>query len=217
MYGISTVATQVETLFFLSNKLPRGMIRAILLQGAITAALFAPLAVLLLGKWRKSSPTLTTSSRGRLHISCVATRLAVIVIAFVFLYMFFGYYVAWQSPAVRQYYGGPEQPGFFAALKFNWIFNPWVYPLQVFRALLYVACMYPLIRMLRVGRWKTALAMAFFLSIWTTILLLPNPFMPPQVAYAHFRETLGFSIVFGGITGWLLSKPPKPVGSVTAS
>jgi hypothetical protein len=39
------------------------------------------------------------------------------VVAFVFLYMLFGHYVAWQSPAVRQYYGGPEQPSFFAALR----------------------------------------------------------------------------------------------------
>jgi hypothetical protein len=217
MYGISTVATQVETLFFLSNKLPRAMIRAIFLQGAITAALFAPLAVLLLGKWRTSSPARTISSAGRWSASSVATRLAVIVVAFVFLYMFFGYYVAWQSPAVRQYYGGPKQPSFFAALKVNWTHNPWIYALQIFRALLYAACMYPLIRMLRVARWETALAMALFLSVWTTILLLPNPLMPPDVAYAHLRETLGFSIVFGGIAGWLLSKPPIPAGSTTAS
>jgi hypothetical protein len=217
MYGISTVATQVETLYFLSNKMPPGMIRAIFLQGAITAALFAPLAVLLLGKWRASLPARTASSPGRLAASSVATRLAVIVVAFVFLYMFFGYYVAWQSPAVRQYYGGLEQPSFFAALKFNWMHNPWLYPLQVFRAVLYAACMYLLIRMLRVARWETALAMALFLSVWTTILLLPNPLMPPDVAYAHFRETLSFSIVFGGLAGWLLSKPPNRAESVTAS
>jgi hypothetical protein len=217
MYGISTVATQVETLFFLSHKLAHGMIRAIFLQGAITAALFAPLAVLLLGKWRTSSPARTTFTPSRWRASSIAARLAVIVVAFVFLYMFFGYYVAWQSPAVRQYYGGLEQPSFFAALKINWMHNPWIYALQVFRALLYAACMYPLIRMLRVARWETALAMVFFLSVWTTILLLPNPLMPPDVAYAHFRETLGFSIVFGGIAGWLLSKPPIPAGSITAS
>jgi hypothetical protein len=217
MYGISTVATQAETLFFLSNKLPHGMIRTIFLQGAITAALFAPLAVLLLGKWRASSRPLTASWPARLHAPSLATALAVIVVAFVFLYMFFGYYVAWQSPAVRQYYGGPEQPSFFAALKDGLMHNPWLYPLQVFRALLYAACMYPLIHMLRVTRWEAALAMAFFLSVWTTILLLPNPLMPPDVAYAHFRETLGFSIVFGGLAGWLLSESPNPVESVTAT
>jgi len=216
MYGISTVATQVETLFFLSNKMPHGMIRAIFLQGAIAAALFAPLAVLVLGKWRSFSAR-TTSPPSRLPISSVVTRLAAIVVAFVFLYMFFGYYVAWQNPALRQYYGGPEQPTFFAALKVNWMYNPSIYALQVFRALLYVACMYPLMRMLRVGRWESTFAMAFFLSVWTTILLIPNPLMPPEVAYTHFRETLGFSIVFGSIAGWLLSKPPNPVESVSAS
>src|SRR6266566_7656725 len=65
MYGISTVASQVESVAFLSNKLPHGMIRAIFIQGAIAAALFAPLAVLALGKWR-SSPTRTTSPPSRL-------------------------------------------------------------------------------------------------------------------------------------------------------
>src|SRR2546422_4797116 len=40
MYGISTVASQVESVAFLSNKLPQGMIRAIFVQGAIAAALF---------------------------------------------------------------------------------------------------------------------------------------------------------------------------------
>lgn len=216
LYGISTVASQVETLFFLSSKLPHGMIRAIFLQGAITAALFAPLAVLLLGKWHTSLATRTAFSTGPWSASSVATRLAVIVVAFVFLYMFFGYYVAWQSSAVRQYYGGPAQPGFFAALKANWQYNPWIYPLQVFRALLYAACLYPLVRMLRAARWESALAMALFLSVLTGILLLPNPLMPPKVAYAHFRETLGFSLIFGALAGWLMSGPlPAAARSAT--
>ena len=51
-YGISTVASQLDSVALLSTKLPPGMIRAIFVQGAIAAALFAPLAVLALGKWR---------------------------------------------------------------------------------------------------------------------------------------------------------------------
>jgi hypothetical protein len=71
--------------------------------------------------------------------------------------------------------------------------------------------------MLRVARWERAFAMVLFLSVWTTILLLPNPLIPRDVAFAHFRETLGFSIVFGAIAGWLLSNAPNPVAGVTAS
>lgn len=189
VYGIATVAAQIESIVFLSNKLPRGMVRAIFLQGAIATALFAPLAVLLLGKWRAVSRAPATPAIARMRATSAAWRLGLIVVAFVFLYMFFGYYVAWQSPAVRLYYGGPEYSSFYAALKANWICNRWIYPLQVFRALLYAACLYPLIRMLRVARWKTALAMASFLSVWSTVLLLPNPMIPSSVAHAHFWET----------------------------
>jgi hypothetical protein len=218
MYGVSTVAVQIESLFFLSDKLPRGMIRAIFLQGAIATALFAPVAVLLLGKWRNPSKTPASPAPARISAPSAAWRLAFIVVAFVFLYMFFGYYVAWQNPALRQYYGGPEYSSFFAALKGNWMYHRSIYLLQVSRALLYAACLYPLIRMLRIARWETALAMALFLSVWTTALLLPNPMMPSSVALAHFWETLGFGLVFGALAGWFLSASrPASSGSDTAA
>jgi hypothetical protein len=210
IYGISTVAAQVESLFFLSNKMPPGMIRAIFLQGAIATALFAPVAVLLLGKWRTDPPPWASRPSARMSAPSIVWRLSLIVAAFVFLYMFFGYYVAWQNLAVRQYYGGPEYSSFYAALRANWMYHPTIYALQVIRALLYIACLFPLIRMLRAGRLETALAMALFLSAWTTVLLLPNPMMPSSVAHAHFWETLGFSLVFGALVGSLLSAP-RPV------
>src|SRR5262245_6788367 len=47
MYGISTVVTQIESVWFLSSKLPRGMIPALFVQGAIATALSVPLSVLL--------------------------------------------------------------------------------------------------------------------------------------------------------------------------
>jgi len=180
------------------------------LQGAIATALFAPVAVLLLGKWRNPSKTPASPAPARMSAPSAAWRLAIIVVAFVFLYMFFGYYVAWQNPTVRQYYGGFEYSSFFAALKATWMYHRSIYLLQVSRALLYAACLYPLIRMLRVARWETALAMALFLSVWTTVLLLPNPMMPSSVAHAHFWETLGFSLVFGALAGWFLSTRGQP-------
>jgi len=42
LYGIATVATQMESAFFLPDKLPRGLIRAVFVEGAIAAALFSP-------------------------------------------------------------------------------------------------------------------------------------------------------------------------------
>lgn len=211
MYGISTVVTQVESIVFLSNKLPHGMVRAIFVQGAIATALFAPLAVLLLGKWPATAPVTLHPAPVRIRAASAAGRLALLIIAFVFLYLFLGYYVAWQNPELRKFYGGPEWPTFFDSLKGNWLNSPWIFPLASFRALLYVAFVFPLVRMLRVARWESATAIASFLSAWTTLLLLPNPFMPPSVARSHFWETLGFSLLFGALLGWLMNTPPSTV------
>ena len=93
-----------------------------------------------------------------IDIVSAARRLALLVKAFVFVYLFFGYYVAWPNPALREYYGGSAYPDSLASLKANRINHPWIYPLQAFRALLYVACLHPLIRMLRANRLETALA-----------------------------------------------------------
>jgi hypothetical protein len=204
MYGISTVASQLDTVAFLSKKLPHGMIRAIFVQGAIAAALFAPLAVLTLGKWRVASIRAPKSLAVPPKPASILLRLAILVVAFVFLYMFFGYYVAWRNPELQRFYGGPELPTFWAALRHNWISSRWIYALAAFRGLLYIACLYPLVRMLDTSRRESALAAALFSACWTTVLLLPNPLMPASVARSHFWETLGFNLVFGALAGWLL-------------
>ena len=204
MYGISTVASQLDSIAFLSNKLPPGMIRAIFVQGAIAAALFAPLAVLALGKWRAASVRTPMPPAAPRKLASILLRLAILVAAFVFLYMFFGYYVAWQNPELRRFYGGPELATFWASLRHNWTNSPWIYALTALRALLYVVCLYPLVRMLHASRWEAALAAALFSACWTTLLLLPNPLMPASVARSHFWETLGFNLVFGALAGWLL-------------
>jgi uncharacterized protein YjeT (DUF2065 family) len=223
MYGISTVVAQLDSIAFLSSKLPQGMIRAIFVQGAIAAALFAPLAVLALGKWRPASPP--PSPPAPLKLASLLPGLALLVPSFVFLYMFFGYYVAWKNPELQRFYDGPELPTFWAALKHNWTSLRWIYLLAAFRALLYLACLYPLVRMLRASRRESSLAAALFLACWTTALLLPNPLMPASVARSHFWETLGFSLVFGALAGWLLSLtspvpqpllPTPPSSAITA-
>ncbi len=220
MYGISTVASQVDSIAFLSNKLPQGMIRAIFVQGAIAAALFAPLAVLALGKWRAASVVAPMSPTAPLKLASILLRLAILVAAFVFLYMFFGYYVAWRNPELRSYYAGPQLATFWASLTHNWISSRWIYVLAAFRALVYIACLYPLVRMLQTSRRESALAAALFSACWTTTLLVPNPLMPASVARSHFWETLGFSLVFGVLAGWLLcftTPAPEVEPNLTAS
>ncbi len=209
-YGISTIAAQVESWFFLSAKLPPGMIRALFEQGAIAMALFTVVAMWILGKWRSAPTAAGNREEPAMTLAAMMWRLALLVLAFVFLYMFFGYYVAWRNPAVRAYYGGTEALNFYEALKSNWQREPLLFLLQVFRALLYVACVYPMLRMLRVATWEKAVAAAAFLASWTMALLLPNPLMPASVARSHFWETMGFNLTFGALMGWLLGKTRAP-------
>jgi hypothetical protein len=208
MYGISTVASQLDSVAFLSDKLPHGMIRALFFQGAIAAALFAPLAVLALGKWPAASPRAPVSPAATVKPVSIVLRLAILVAAFVFLYMFFGYYVAWRNPELQRYYAGPELPTFWASWRRNWTSSPWIYSLAAFRALIYIGCLYPIVRMLYTSRRESAFAAALFSACWTTVLLLPNPLMPASIARSHFWETLGFSLVFGALAGWLLCVTP---------
>jgi hypothetical protein len=214
-YGISTIATQVDSLFFLSAKMPPGMIRALFAQGAIAMALFAPLAVLILGKWRSVPTAVETSEGPPLTATAMTWRLVALVFAFVLLYMFFGYYVAWRNPTLRAYYGGTDSANFYEALRSNWRNEPLLLPVQMFRALLYVACVYPLLCMLRIARWEHILATAAFLASWTTALLLPNPLMPASVARSHLWETLAFNLTFGALMGWLLGKTGPRVEMVS--
>src|SRR5262249_9401147 len=129
---------------------------------------------------------------------------------FIFLYMFFGYFVAWRNPVLRAFYGGVDTPNFFVALKNNLLNSPGIYLLQVFRATLYFACVLPLVRMLRTSRFEAVMAISAFLSVWTLVLLLPNPIMPRSVALSHFWETLMCFLVFGALLGWMLSAPQRP-------
>jgi hypothetical protein len=209
MYGVMTVATQVETLFFLRDKMPVALILRLFVQGAITTALFVPVLVALMGKLRQPQG-MTAVSSVPLRPSALAERLAITIVLFVFLYMLFGYFVAWRNPVLRQFYGGADAPNFFISLENNWHTTPGVYVLQVFRAILYFACALPLVRMLRAPKWEALLAIAAFLSVWSLALLLPNPIMPRTVAMSHFWETVMCFLVFGAVLGWMLSDRQRP-------
>ena len=49
LYGVDTLMPQIETAYFVT-RLPPGMLPRLFIAGLIVAAIFAPLAVLILGK-----------------------------------------------------------------------------------------------------------------------------------------------------------------------
>jgi hypothetical protein len=200
LYGVVTVMPQIETAFFVT-RLPPGMLPRLFLAGAVIAALFSPLAVLILGRRRPDRAG--DESRPRLNMTAGewAGKLSLIVIAYVVIYFTFGYFIAWKSAAVRAYYGGSDPGSFFAQMRAVVRETPWLLPLQAVRALLWAAIAVPVIRMMRGGWWEAGLAVALlFAVVMNSQLLLPNPLMPREVRMVHLLETASSNFLFG----WLV-------------
>ena len=193
-YGVMTVMSQIESAVFLSSMLPPGTLPKLFLLGAVVAGLFSPLAVLILGRVGARRGESYISNRLVMPRSEWVWKLIAIVVGYLFLYYTFGYFVAWQSPAVREYYAQVEIPS-------------WLPFFQALRALMWTALALPVIRMMEGQWWEAALAVGLlFAVLMNSQLLLPNPYMPEAVRMAHLVETASSNFIFGWLIVWLLNR-----------
>lgn len=205
-FGIGTVLAQIESIVYLPRHLPPGMIPKLFIMGAITAGLFSPLAVLILGKMKRETTPQIPNLRLIMPWREWIWKLATIAVAYLILYFTFGYFVAWKNPAVQAYYGGTDPGNFFAQMAAIWSTVPWMFALQIFRAMLWTLFTLPIIRMFKGGGWELGLAVALLFAVWSSMLLLPNPFMPEEVARTHLIETVASNFIFGLVMAWLLNR-----------
>lgn len=203
-FGVGTLMPQIETAYFIT-RLPPGILPRLFLAGVIMAVVFAPLAVLILGKAKSDGNGRADDSRlktpvGEWHIGEWMLKLALIVLTYLFLYFTFGYFIAWQNPAVREFYGGSDPERFLSHIASLLRNEPGLFLLQAVRALMWTAIAVPVIKMMR-GAWREAgLAVALLFAVMTSQLLLPNPLMPAEVRMAHLVETATSNFLFG----WLV-------------
>lgn len=204
-YGAATFMSQIESAVFITH-LPAGVLPRLFVMGALVAAPFAVLAVLILGKRTADGAGVEANMRLVMPAGAWAAKLAVIAAAYLVLYFTFGYFIAWRNPAVPQYYGGVDEGSFFVHMGVVLKETSWMIPFQVMRALLWTAIALPVVRMMK-GRWtETAAAIGLlFAVLMTALLLLPNPYMPDAVRRAHLLETAPSNFIFGWLVGWLLT------------
>lgn len=195
-YGVATLMPQIETAYFVT-RLPPGMLPRLFIAGLIIAAVFAPLAVLILGK-RRSEPS--NESRLTMPASAWIVRLALIAVAYVVIYFTFGYFVAWKNEAVVAYYGGHDPGSFITHMRNTLRSEPMLFVLQIVRALLWTAIAIPVIKMMKGKWWEAGLAVALLFAMTSAQLLIPNPLMPAEVRMAHLVETVTSNFLFG----WLV-------------
>lgn len=206
VYFGSIAVSQIESIFYLSQHLPSTLVPKIILMGAIIAGLFSPLSVLILGKMKQSLEIQDLNPRLIMPPREMVWKLIVIVFTYLILYYTFGYFIAWKNPAVQAYYGGSDAGSFFAQMALILSTGPWTIALQAFRVILWIAFTLPVIRMLMGRTFEVAIAIALLFTVWSSMLLLPNPYMPAVVRMIHILETVPENLIFGWLVGWLLSR-----------
>ena len=202
-FGSMTFLYYIEAVAFLRPRMSQGNLNGMLAMGIVFSVLFGPLAVWILGRARRSSVVVTQPIAPA--PSSTTWKLATIGVGYVVVYFIFGYFVAWQNPALRAYYGGTDPGSFVASMGQNWVQNPWIFPLQFARGILWALFLLPLMRRFGRGPRETGIAMALFCAVWCLQLLFPNPYMPAGIRWSHLIETLGSNLVFGFGVGWFMS------------
>lgn len=208
-FGIGAFMTQNETLYFNSAlDVPAAVVNGHLAASFVTALLFAAG----IGRWivrrrsRDRTPDLAIVSEGR------GWKIAVLACLFYpALYFLFGYFVLWQNDAARQLYqGSSELLPAWQHLAGIFRDDPWLYPWQCLRGLVWVGLALLVVRDSTAGRAETAVLVGLLFALLMNMQhLIPNPFMPPEVRLWHFLETASSNFLLGaGIVAWLTKPAP---------
>jgi hypothetical protein len=207
-FGVNTFLSQIETLYFnVSLNIPMREVVSFFLTGFITALVFSPLSVLVLGKFRERKVPLHSPARLAASSWGLVARVALIaVVIYPVLYFLFGYFVLWQFEEARVLYSGTSlKLSFFSHMATTVQEDPVIYPWQVLRGLLWILLALPVIRMSRAKWWDTAVqAGLLFAVLMNAGHLIPNPYMPRIVSMAHLIETATSNFILGFITVFFL-------------
>jgi hypothetical protein len=200
-YGVTTLMVAIEGVY-LPDALPPDVVVHLLVDGAITAAVFSPVAVLLHGRIKPGGEAEETNLRLIMPWPQWLWRLAMIAFGWAVLFVVFGALVYLPlagalDPAALQAYASPDLP-------------PWVLPFQMLRALLWTALALPLIRMMKGGWWETGFVVALVFAVLMGSNLLMPADMPTGLQLAHLIEVTGEAFVFGWVVVALLHHRTKP-------
>lgn len=118
-----------------------------------------------------------------------------------------GWFIAFQSSEVRAFYGGAHGGDVFSHYAWVFRYNPFVYPLEIIRSVLWIAAALPLLRTTRRPWWVGTLHVALWFSlVQNDVHLLPNPLMAPTIQLYHFVETSSSNFIWAWCIGWVLSR-----------
>jgi len=184
-FCLSVGMMMIEALFFNDSvKMPMGQLVSWGEQGVIAAAVTGIVGALL---FRPAAETPAPVPAG------IFWRLVWLSLIYVFLYLFAGFFIAWQSEAVRTYYA-----------HMNVSMGP-LLALQLGRGFLWALISLFIVTRIRGSLTSRAIVMALLFAVVTAIqLLYPNALMPAPVRLAHLVEVGSSEFVYGLVAAAVL-------------
>ena len=202
VWVVQFLLTQMETWFFVEGLvMSNAQILSIVIAGAVMSLVTVSTGILVAAKMNKADLKRRFSFRVNRWRPLWPPLLALTCIVYPLIYFTFGYFVAWQNEAVRMFYTHSAVLNSFFVETAKAIADG-VYLYQVLRAGIWVMVSLPLIVMLQRERFKQYILMGALSALPSVQLFIPNPYMPADVAMAHFVETSisnflwGITIVF---------------------
>jgi hypothetical protein len=201
----------VEAIFFQSSlKIPLKLVYAQLASGAVFALLFALIAALILGRMKppKEAPAAPNMRLIMPKGEFILKYLILSLIVYPLLYFLFGYFVAWQFPAVREFYSGSAVLApFFQFIRTQLAANSLLVFWQMARGAVWVLAALPVIRMMNGTAREVAVTLGLiFALVMNSLHIPPNPYMPGMVRFAHFIETASSNFLWGMLIVWLFHR-----------
>lgn len=192
-FCLSVGMMMIETLYFNESvKMPMDLLVLGGVQGLISAAITGAVGTLLYHP-SDEAPALVPAN--------IPWRIMALTLIYVVLYYGAGYFIAWQSAAVRAYYS-----------NMNILLLPTI-ALQLFRGFLWALISLYIVTRMRGSLMSRAWIMAVLFWVVTSIqLLYPNALMPWAVRRMHLAEVGSSEFVYGFIAVFvLLADARKPL------
>ncbi len=209
IFGIQYFLSMIEAVWFNESlNMPISGIQSILISGFILSFIFSPLMVFFSGKFRRQHHEQDWASSS-LKVRDLIWKSAILaIIVYPLLYFLAGYYIAWQSEAVRLFYTGSFEMNSFGTVTIENL-RSGLYGFQILRGLLWIGLAIPVYIMTE----GSYLAKGFILGLLFALLmnvqhLLPNPYFPEEVSTIHFIETASSNFIWGFVIAWFFNWSP---------
>jgi len=209
IFGVQFFMPQIETLYFLNSiQIPWQLILGQILAGVGVGLL----AALLSARYKNKLDELQGNSENgfnNLPREVVIGRFTILAFVYTLIYYLFGYFVAWQFSALREYYSGStELLPFINHMQGQLTGEPQLLLFQIFRGYLWAGIAYmATMNLTKAKYWERLVIVGLAMSIGLAFpILVPQVYMPTPVRLGHFPELLSSNFVFGIIAAWLFTK-----------